>query len=95
MRALTETEAVQVDIPCDIQQIDETGFVWTLLRHARDPGVVRPGAIVITADEDDPVLARVVDLVGSGDRQVVHLEVLPGDPRDYADALARAHLLTA
>jgi len=26
---------------------------------------------------------------------VVHLELLPGDPLDYADALRRAHLLSA
>ncbi len=81
---------VQIDIPCDVQQIDDTGFVWTFLHEARDSSLITEGAIVLTADEVDPVVARVVDLVPSGDRTIVHLEVLPGDPLDYADALARA-----
>lgn len=87
--------AVQIDIPCDVQQVDGTGHVWTLLDEARDPALIAAGAIVISADEDDPVLARVVDLVPQGERTIVHLEILPGDPREYAEALSRAHLLSA
>jgi hypothetical protein len=86
---------VRIDIPCDVQQIDDTGMVWTFLHEARDPSLITEGAIVIAADEVDPVVARVVDLVARGDRTIVHLEVLPGDPLEYADALRRAHLLTA
>jgi len=86
---------VQIDIPCDIQQLDDTGYVWTFLDEARDPALVSAGAIVIAADEVDPVIARVVDLVPAGDRTIVHLEVLPGDPTEYAEALSRAHLLIA
>lgn len=87
--------AVRIDIPCDVQQVDDTGQVWTFLHEARDPAVIRPGAIVIAADDEDPVVARVTDLVARDGHTIVHLEVLPGDPRDYADALSRAHLLTA
>ena len=86
---------VEVDIPCDIQQVDETGMPWALLSEARNPSVIAPGAIVITADEDDPVVARVADVINAGGGQVVHLELLPGEPQDYAKALSRAHLLTA
>ena len=85
----------QIDIPCDVQQIDATGYVWTLLDEARDPSVIAPEAIVISADEDEPVVARVVDLVPRGARTLVHLEILPGAPHDYVEALARAHLLSA
>lgn len=92
---MAKNAAIRIDIPCDVQQIDETGFVWTFLDEAHDPAVVTQGAIVIAADEVDPVVARVVDLAPRGGRTIVHLEVLPGDPRDYADALSRAHLLTA
>jgi hypothetical protein len=91
---MAKVAAVQIDIPCDIQQIDDSGFVWTFLHEARDPSLVTVGAIVIAADEIDPVVARVVDLVPRGDRTIVHLEVLPGDPLEYAEALSRAHLLT-
>jgi hypothetical protein len=92
---MTNDAPVEIDIPCDIQQIDDTGFVWTFLDEARDPTLIGEGAIVIAADEVDPVLARVVDLVLLGDRTIVHLEVLPGDPVEYAEALSRAHLLRA
>jgi hypothetical protein len=92
---MAKEAAVQIDIPCDFQQIDETGFVWTFLHEARDPVLVTAGAIVIAADENEPVIARVVDLVPSGERTIVHLEVLPGDPLEYAEALSRAHLLIA
>ncbi len=64
--------------------------------EARDPAAIVVGAIVITADEDDPVFARVHAITRDGDGPtVVHLELLPGDPLDYADALRRSHLLTA
>jgi len=86
---------VQVDIPCDVQQLDETGLPWVLLSEARDPALIVPGAIVIAAEESDPIVDRVADVVGSAGQQVVHLELLPGDPHDYAQALSGAHLLTA
>lgn len=86
---------VKVDIPCDVQQVDGTGFVWTFLDEARDPGRIEIGAIVVTGDEVDPVLARVVSLTERPNGIKVHLHLLPGDPAEYADALARAHLLSA
>ena len=57
---LTTTPEVEIDIPCDVQQVDETGLVWAFLDEARDPSVITEGAIVISADDVDPVLARVV-----------------------------------
>lgn len=86
---------VVVDIPCDVQQVDGTGFVWTFLDEAREPARITVGAIVVTGDEIDPVLARVVSLTERPSGVKVHLELLPGDPGDYADALTRAHLLSA
>ncbi len=93
--AKQEQSAVVLDIPCDVHQVDETGFVWTFLDTARDPSVITPGSIVISADEQDPVLARVIDLVPEDSGTIVHLEILPGDPLDYAEALSRARLLSA
>jgi hypothetical protein len=88
------TEAV-VDMPCDVQQVDGTGFVWTFLDEARDPSRTAVDAIVVTGDEIDPALARVVSLTERPSGIKVHLQLLPGDPSEYADALTRAHLLTA
>lgn len=83
-----------VDITCDVQQIDSTGFVWTFLDEAGDPSVVTPGAIVVAGDDDEPVFARVVDLVGDGPERRVHLDVLPAAPLRYLEAAARTRLAT-
>lgn len=87
------TEVV-VDVPCDVQQVDGTGFVWTFLDEARDPSKLTVGAIVVAGDEVDPVLARVVSLTERPSGIKVHLQLLPGDPAEYAAALARARLLS-
>lgn len=92
---VTVTDQVEVDIPCDVQQVDGTGFVWTFLDEARNPSVIHVDAIVVAGDEVDPILARVVALTDRPNGVKVHLQLLPGDPTEYADALARAHLLTA
>jgi hypothetical protein len=84
---------IRIDIPCDVQQIDDSGYVWTFLHEARDPSRIVPGAIVVAADEEDPVLARVVSLTNRPNGIKVHLEILPGDPLEYAEALRRAQLL--
>jgi hypothetical protein len=77
---MAKRSSVLVDIPCDVQQVDETGFVWTFLEEARDPSLITEGAIVIAADELDPVIARVVSLTPEPQGTVVRLEILPGDP---------------
>ncbi len=41
---------VTIDIPADLNDEDETGFVWTFLDEARAPELVTPGAIVVTGD---------------------------------------------
>lgn len=84
---------VQVDIPCDLQQIDESGHPWAFLDEARDPERVTPGAIVITGNEENPAVARVVEVAPFGDGIRVRLDILPGEPAQYAMALVRAHLL--
>ena len=95
MSVVRDEGAVTVDLPADVQQYDETGYVWSLREEARDPVLVVEGAIVVAGDDEDPFLARVVDIVPAGQVTKVHLEVLPGDPRDYVAALRRSHLLTA
>lgn len=92
---MAKQASVLVDIPCDVQQIDETGYVWTFLEEARDPSLITEGAVVITADEVDPVIARVVSLTPESKGTIVRLEIPPGEPLEYADALARARLLSA
>jgi hypothetical protein len=86
---------IEIDIPCDPQQLGELAMPFALLTEAQDPSRITVGAIVITADEEDPVFARVHAVTSHADGPaVVHLKLLPGDPLDYADALRRAHLLS-
>ncbi|MGI8425318.1 MAG: hypothetical protein ACR2M4_01715 [Actinomycetota bacterium] len=91
----SQGHAVMIDIPCDVQQVDETGFVWAFLDEARDPSRIVQNAILVSGDEEDPVLARVVELTTRPGGTKVHLEILPGDPGEYIDALERARLLSA
>ena len=72
---------VQAVIPADVQQVDESGFVWTLLVEAPEPDRVVPGEVLVAGDVEEPFLARVVDIVERSGHQVVHLDVvgLPDD----------------
>lgn len=81
---------VSIDITCDLMDEDETGFVWTFLSEAREPGLIEPGAIVVAGDEDAPAVAEVVDIVEKPAGQVVHLRLLPGAIEDYEALVRRA-----
>ena len=85
---------VSIDITCDLMDEDETGYVWTFLREARDPALIEPGAIVVAGDPDAPAIAEVVDIVEKPAGPVVHLRVLPGAIEDY-EALVRRAITTA
>ena len=79
-----------VDITADLNDEDETGFVWTFLDEARDPAIITPGAIVVIGSSAAPAIAEVIDLVSKPAGTVVHLRLLPGGVSDYANALRRA-----
>lgn len=85
---------VSVDITCDVMDEDETGYVWTFLREARDPALIEPGAIVVAGDADAPAVAEVIDIVDKPAGPVVHLRVLPGAVEDY-EALVRRAITSA
>ncbi len=86
---------IEVDIPCDPTQIDHTGMPWTFLDEAARPDRILEGAIVVTGDAEDPAFARVASLTERPTGVKVHLEILPGDPLEYVEAMRRSHLLTA
>jgi hypothetical protein len=85
---------VTVDITADLNDEDETGFVWTLLDEARDPSLITPGAIVVAGDADAPAVAEVVDIVEKPAGKIVHLRLLPGVIEDY-EALVRRTMSSA
>jgi hypothetical protein len=41
--------------------------VWTFLDEARDPGQIKPGAIVVAGDQDAAAVCEVIDLAPAGD----------------------------
>ncbi len=81
---------VSVDISCDLMDEDESGYVWTFLREARDPRLIEPGAIVVAGDEAAPAVAEVVEIVEKPAGPVVHLRLLPGAIEDYEALVRRA-----
>jgi hypothetical protein len=85
---------VTVDIARDLMNADETGYVWTFLRDARDPSLIEPGAIVVAGDPDAPAVAEVIEVVEKPAGQVVHLRLLPGSIMDY-EALVRRAITSA
>lgn len=80
----------RVDIAADLNDEDETGYVWTLLAEAADPGQIRPGSIVTAGDEDTAAVCQVIDLVPVGNETIVHLNLLPGLVEDYRAVAARS-----
>lgn len=78
-----------VDITADLNDEDDTGFVWTFLDEARDSAEIVAGAIVVAGDEDAAAVCQVVDLVPAGDGVIVHLRMLPGLVEQYFDLVQR------
>ena len=79
-----------VDITADLNDEDDTGFVWTFLDEAREPGKITPGALVVAGDADAAAICQVVDLTPAGDGTIVHLRILPGLVEDYQLLVQRA-----
>jgi hypothetical protein len=79
---------IVVDVRADLNAEDETGYVWTFLDEARDPSLIKPGALVVAGDEDTAAVSVVIDLVTHPNGTIVHLDVLPGAVDSYL-ALAR------
>jgi hypothetical protein len=71
------THGETIDIPCDVQQVDGTGFVWTFLDETRDPARIAVGAVVVIGDKVNPALAPVVALTELPGGTKVHLDLRP------------------
>lgn len=92
---MSDAKPVNVALPADVHQINETGYVWSVLEEADDPDRVQVGRIIVAGDADEPFLARVVDIVdGAAGSHIVHLDVL-GIPGQVVDELTRANVLPA
>jgi hypothetical protein len=84
---------VVVTLPADVNEVDETGYVWAFLSEAAEPERVRPRALIVAGDALEPFLARVVDVVdGPNGDSIVHLDVV-GVPDQAIDELRHARLI--
>jgi hypothetical protein len=85
--------AVRLTLPADVNQVDDTGYVWAFLSDADEPKRIRPGAIIVAGDQFEPFMALVVDVEDGPDGEsIVHLDVL-GVPDQLIDELRHAGLL--
>ncbi|MEJ7844829.1 MAG: hypothetical protein WKF93_04220 [Acidimicrobiales bacterium] len=78
---------VSVDITCDLMDEDETGYVWTFLRDARNAALIEPALSSSPATRTPPLSST-----SSTSRQApsCHLRVLPGVTEDYEALIRRA-----
>ena len=89
---MTDRDVV-VTLPADVNEVDETGYVWAFLSEAAEPDRVHPRALIVAGDALEPFLARVVDVVdGPNGDSIVHLDVV-GVPEQAIDELRHARLL--
>lgn len=79
----------RVDIPADLNNEDETGFVWTFLDEANDPAIIVPGEVVVAGSPLTPAVCEVVDLIEKPVGTIVHLRLLPGTIEQYRRLLSR------
>jgi len=63
-------------LPIDPQRVDETGLPWAFLSDSARVEDVAPGRFIVVGQPDDPLLARVVDVVPEGTDHIVHVEIL-------------------
>lgn len=92
---MSATDAIAVTLPADVNQVDDTGFVWAFLSDAAEPERVAVGAIIVAGDPVEPFLARVVDIIDGPDGdQIVHLDVL-GVPDQTIAELRHAGLIAS
>jgi hypothetical protein len=81
----------RVDISADLNDDDGSGCIWAFLDEARDPTLVKAGALLVAGDEDAAAMCEVADLEPAADGGIiVHLRVLPGLVEDYLGVAARA-----
>jgi hypothetical protein len=79
----------RVDITADLNDEDETGYLWTFLDEARDPEQIKPGALIVAGDEDTAAVCEVIDLSPASDGTIVHLRLRPGLVEDYRALVER------
>ncbi len=86
---------IVVDITADLNDEDETGFIWTFRDEARDPSMMVPGAIVVAGDPESPAVVEVVDVVDKPAGTAAYVTAYSGrQHEDYAALVRRTFVTT-
>jgi hypothetical protein len=64
-----------LDLVADLNAQDDDGRGWSVLADARDPGRVRPGAMLLAGNRTARAVVRIVAVDDDGQ---VHFTILPG-----------------
>jgi hypothetical protein len=81
----------RVDIAADLNDDDGSGLIWAFLDEARDPAMIRVGALLVAGSEHAAAMCEVTRLEPAADGDtMVHLRVLPGRVEEYLCADGRA-----
>lgn len=86
------TTTTAIDLPIDLQTMDETGLPWTFLDEAADPSRIVPGAHVVAGSGSVRAVVVVVDVTDEG---IVHVCDVPGSVEDNAHLLEYRNESTA
>lgn len=77
---------LELDLLADLNAQDDDGLGWSLLSDAKDPGRVRPGAMLLAGNEQGRAVVRVVAVDDDGQ---VHFAILPGSVEKNRHLLGR------
>jgi len=65
----------EIDLVADLNAEDDEGLGWSVLSDARDPFLVRPGAVLVAGNYQARAVVRIVAVDADGQ---VHFTILPG-----------------
>lgn len=65
----------ELDVIADLNAEDDDGLGWSTVSDARDPGRVKPGAMLLAGNEAAKAVVRVVAVDDDGQ---IHFSILPG-----------------
>ncbi len=68
------TTDIAVDLPVDLNTMDDSGLPWSFIDESPHPERVVPGACIVVGEGRVRAVAMVIDVVGD----IVHVQPLPG-----------------
>jgi hypothetical protein len=76
-----------VDLTADLNAQDDDGMGWSTLGDAREPSMVRPGAMLVAGNMQGKAVVRILSIDEDGQ---VHFSILPGSLKKNRHLIGRA-----